>query len=190
MAKKSQSEGNYRSQKHAVLIYPDDPKCSSYLEEIKFFDHAIILHDKDLGEDGKVKKPHYHVILVTKNQTWRDSVADDLGIGKNYVQRVRNYELALEYLIHANEEKKHHYSLDEVKGTSKVLQQLRKFVEQDELSESDKVAELIEMIMGHEGHLTIREFSWYCAKNNRWDVFRRSGSIFLEIIREKNKGVY
>lgn len=183
------SEKNYRSRKHILLVYPDDPRCEAIMESIKSFEHCYILHDKDKNDKGELKKSHFHVLLNTKNATWRDAISKEIGLPVNYIQQVRNPEAALEYLIHFNEETKFQYSIDDVQGCSSLIRLLKKLVDGEKLDEGEKVAELIEMIMGHEGHLTIREFSWYCAKNNRWDIFRRSGSIFLEIIKEKNKGV-
>lgn len=186
---KIDKSGNYRSQNHTLLIYPDDPKVSFYFDQISCYDHVYILHDRDKDEKGQVKKAHYHVVIHTRNQTWRNGLSEKIGIPANYIQQVRNFDSVLEYLVHANEENKFQYSLDDLKGCSGLIRRVKKLVELDTMSESDKVSELIEMIMGHEGRLTIREFAWYCSKNNRWDIFRRSGSIFLEIIKEKNKGV-
>lgn len=186
---KSNKSGNYRSQNHTLLLYPDDPNVGQYFDGISCYDHVYILHDRDLDSNGSPKKAHYHVVIRTKNQTWRNGLAEKIGISANYIQQVRNFDSVLEYLVHANEENKYQYSLDDLKGCSHLIRKVKSLVEIDTLSESDKVAELIEMISGYDGFLTVREFSWYCAKNNRWDVFRRSGSIFLEIIKEKNKGV-
>ena len=178
----------YRNRRHAVLLYPD---CSSHVDALKIiestYDYCYILHDKDINEDGSLKKPHWHVIVYSKNSFWNTALAEKLGIPVNYIQEVRNLDLMLEYLIHANEEDKHQYSLDDVKGTPHLKNQLKKNIEIDTLSEGDKVIELIEIIENADKEISISSFSRACAMMGRWDVFRRSGAIFLKMIEEKNK---
>lgn len=187
---KSLSEsGNYRSRLHALLVYPDDPKSGEILENLKSFEHLIILHDRDKDKDGKPKKPHYHVVIRYKNATWRSAVSKELSIPVNYIQQVRNEEAMLCYLIHFREENKFQYSLDDVTGSLSFHARLKKLVENDQTTESDKVGELICFIQNWEGNMRVIDLSLYCAQNGRWDIFRRSGSIFLEILREKNKGL-
>lgn len=178
----------YRNRRHAILLYPDCPAHVSALELIeKTYDHCYILHDKDLNEDGSIKKPHWHVVLYCKHAIWNTALAKDLDLTLNYIQEIRNADLMLEYLIHANEEDKHQYSLDEVKGTAFLKQQLKKNLEVDTLSEGDKVIELIDFIENADKEISVSSFSRACAIMGRWDVFRRSGAIFLKMIEEKNK---
>lgn len=178
----------YRNRRHAVLLYPD---CSDHVSALslieKTYDYCYILHDKDTNEDGSLKKPHWHVVISCKHAVWNTALSKDLDIPLNYIQEIRNIDLMLEYLIHANEEDKHQYSLDDVKGSANLKQKLKKNLEIDTLSEGDKVIELIEIIENTDKVISISSFSRACATMGRWDVFRRSGAIFLKMIEEKNK---
>ena len=180
----------YRNRRHAVLLYPDCPSHVQALATIeKTYDHCYILHDKDLNDDGSLKKPHWHVVISCKHATWNTALAKELDIPLNYIQEIRNIDLMLEYLIHANEEEKHQYFLDDVKGTANLKHQLKKSIEIDTLSEGDKVIELIEIIENADKEISISSFSRACAMMGRWDIFRRSGAIFLKMIEEKNKNL-
>jgi len=181
---------NYRSRKHVLLLYPEDVKHVACLEKIKQgYDYVGILHDKDLDENGILKKPHWHVVISFKNGTWQNALADDFGITPNYIQQVRNEQATLEYLIHFNEEEKFQYPFEEIFGTTSFKNKLKKHIESDELTEGDKVIELIEFIENADKHISVTSFARYCAMAGRWDVFRRSGSIFIKMIDEKNKTV-
>jgi len=178
----------YRSRKHCVLLYPDCAEHLVILEKIKTtYEHAGILHDKDVDESGNVKKPHYHIVVSFKNAMWNTAISKELGLPLNLIQQCRNEESALAYLIHFLEENKHHYALDEVFGTSSLKKALKAVTEKETLSEGDKVIELLEMIENADKHIDLMSFSKMCASAGRWDIFRRSASIFLKVIEEKNK---
>ena len=179
---------SYRSKKHLLLLYPDCAEHVVAFEKLKAtYDHIGVLHDKDTDDSGFLKKAHLHIIIVTKNATWNTALAKDLGITVNYIERVRSEEAACQYLIHNNEETKYHYDKNELFGTPQALKMFDKVIEQGEVSEGEKVVELIEIIEGSEKPLTMAAFARYCASNNRWDIFRRSASIFIKMIEEQNQ---
>ena len=100
----------FRDRKFCLLLYPDDKSHMEALEKIKAsYDYAYVLHDKDaLEETGEIKKAHYHVVLISgKNAIWSSALSKDLGITPNYIQRCKNVDRALEYLVHFNEEEKY-----------------------------------------------------------------------------------
>ncbi len=185
-------KGLYRDRVFMLLLYKDDETHVEALEHIKrSFDYACILHDKDLEKDGKTpKKEHYHVVVrVGKNAIWNSAFSKKLGIDKRYVgTKVRNFDSALQYLIHNNDIDKHQYELDEVFGT--LVDRLKESLNKDGKSEGEKVCELLDYIDDYKGILTIKVFARYCALNGYWDVYRRaSGSVFNKIIDEHNEQV-
>lgn len=178
----------YRSKKHLLLLYPGCAEHVAALEKLKAtYEHVGILHDKDIDESRAIKKPHWHIILITKNATWNTALAKELGVTANYVERVRSEEAACQYLVHNNEETKHHYDTNEIFGSPSALKMFDKAIEIGEVSEGEKVLELIDIIESSDKPLTMSAFARYCAANNRWDIFRRSASIFIKMIEEQNK---
>lgn len=176
---------NYRSRSHCLLLYPEDESHMKALNYIKqYYDYAYILHDKDYDEFGEIKKSHYHIVVQFKNAKWLSSISEELKISSNYIQQCNNFELALEYLIHRNEETKYQYDIDEVKGPLK--NKLIKFLNQNDLDENDKVNELYKFICESKSHIHLYEFVEFCVKMGMWDVFRRSSLIFIKLIEEHN----
>lgn len=178
---------NYRSRKHCLLLYPlEDESHKKALEYIKLnYDYAMITHDKDYYADtGELKKSHTHIVLSFNNAKWNTAICDELGITTNYIQQCRNFEKALDYLIHYNDDTKYQYDIEDVKGNLKL--KLEKIINNDNKDENEKSTELIEYIENFKGHLSISTFSKYCASVGRWDIFRRAAFIYLRLIDEHN----
>lgn len=175
-----------RSRVHMVLLYPDDETHVKALETIKKeYDHAYILHDKDVEEEtGELKKPHWHVVLRFGEAVWNSSVAKNLGIKCNYVRKNSNINKALEYLIHFNNPDKMSYEIEEVHGNLRT--KLAERLKANEKTEGEKVVDVIQYIQSLKRPIGIAEFAMYCAESGQWDVFRRSASIFINIIGEHN----
>lgn len=187
----------YRSRTHMVLLYPDNEDHKKALDKIvKSYDHAGILHYKDswTAEDekenserkaGDLKKAHYHIILRFNQATWSSAICKDLGIMEHYIEPVKNFDNALQYLIHYNDDNKAQYEIDDVFGNLK--NRLVESINKISKSEGEKVVELIQFIKSFEGRLSISLFARYCAENGYWAEFRRSATIFLKIIDEHNE---
>lgn len=175
----------FRSRTHMLLLYPDN---SSHMEALytieKSYDYASILHYKDYTEDGELKKAHYHIVVRFNQAKWNTALAKELNIEPNFIQEVRKFDNALQYLIHYNDKDKAQYEIKEVNGSlkTKLIESINKI----EKSEGEKVAELIAFITDRNDTISITEFATYCAINGYWAEFRRSGSIFCKIIEEHN----
>ncbi len=159
------------------------------MERIKrSFDYAVILHDKDIDENGEAKKPHWHVIItVGNNKRWNSALAKELGIEMNYIEKIRNLDRALEYLIHLNDQDKHQYSIDEVEGSLKT--RLTASINSSDKTENEVITEIIEFIESQEYKISYTYFAKYCAKCGYWDVYRRAGAIINKIVDEHNDEV-
>ena len=181
-----ETNSKYRSRKHCLLLYPlEDETHKKALEYIKTNnDYAMIVHDKDQNEDGELKKSHTHVVLTCSNAKWNTALAEELGITVNYIQKCRDFEGALDYLIHYNDDTKYQYSLDDVKGNLK--NKLMKFINNDDKDENEKTLELITFIECFDGIISITEFARYVAKIGYWSVYRRALSSYHAMINEHN----
>lgn len=87
-----------------LILYPDDPSFEDrmrYLEET-YSTWAWILHDKDVKEDGTLKKPHVHFIVKMPNaRAINERLSDDLRTPINMIQKVLDWDRKVRYLIHA-----------------------------------------------------------------------------------------
>lgn len=178
----------FRSRKFCILLYPENEQHLESLETIKnLYDYAYILHDKDWDELGQPKKEHYHIIISTPNAIWNTALSVKTGIEINLIQNCRNYDLALNYLIHLNDNTKHQYDLDEVNGPLK--EKLRKQINNDDVDENEKVIILMEYLETT-SDLSLKSFVLFACNNGYYDVFRRSATIFIKLLDEQRAKYY
>lgn len=179
------SKEKYRGRVHMLLLYPDNTGHVEAMEKIKqSYDFAAVLHNRDANEQGELKKEHWHVVLRFNQAVWSSAICKDLGIEHTFIEPVKKFENAIQYLIHYNDTDKAQYSVDDVFGNLRI--KLVESINKVEKSEGEKVAELIDYICNYDGKLSITEFAKFCADNGYWAEFRRSGAIFCKIIEEQN----
>ena len=179
------SKEKYRSRVHMLLLYPDNTSHVEAMEKIMAsYDYACVLHNQDKTDDGEYKKEHWHVVLRFNQAVWSTAICKELGIEHNFIENVKRFDNAIQYLIHYNDKEKAQYSVDDVFGNlrTKLVESINKV----EKSEGEKVVELIQYIRSYSGKITITDFAAYCAENGYWSEFRRSGAIFVKIIEEHN----
>lgn len=178
--------GSFRDRKFCVILYPDDQSHMEALEKIKeCFDSAYILHDSDTLDTGELKKPHYHVVFTFPNPRYLSSVAEDLGIPENYIERCLKLNSALRYLIHADNPDKFQYSLECVGGTLKS--KLEKLL--GDVSEEAQVLQLIQYLDETPGNVTYRDFLFFACQNGLYSSFRRLGYGMKLLLDSHNEGM-
>ena len=192
-------DNNFKASKFRLMLYPEDTTHCNALEYIeKHYDCCYILHDKDFITQsdidkhpdkgfilGDLKKPHWHVVLRVCGSRWVSALASEFGITSNYFMKCDSYEKALQYLTHYNNEDKYQYPIEEVKGSLKP--RLIKVIENDGKTEDERILDLIVYIGSYPGYLSITNFSFYCQSQGKWDMFRRSATIFINLIKEHNQ---
>lgn len=181
---------NERSIVWCLVLYPsEDPTHKQAIEIIQHnYSYALIEHNSDINEDGQLKKSHTHIVLKFNNYKWKLSLAKELGITPNYLEKCRNLEKALKYLIHLENEDKFQYDIDLVHGDLKA--KLKNYIRNKNLSESEKVLQLIDFINTYDRKLKISEFIQVCCQLNMYDIYRRSQFSFNKIIEEHNYEIW
>lgn len=115
---------NRKSRCFATIIYAESaPK--DFKEKIRKMKIPayLICHDKDLNENGDLKKEHYHLILLFSGVRTEESVKkilNDAGLNSVGLQVCYSKQGSLEYLIHMNDEGKHRYNMDDVEAFNTI----------------------------------------------------------------------
>lgn len=187
----------YRSRVHMLLLYPENEQHQKAIKKIEqSYDYAMILHNRDCWTEedekknpehiaGELKKEHWHIVLRFNQAVWSSAICKELEIEHNYIEDVKKFDNAIQYLIHYNDSNKVQYSVDEVKGNLKT--KLVESINKVEKSEGERVGELIGYLKAQNDPITITDFAIYCANNGYWAEFRRSATIILKIIEEQNR---
>ena len=169
-----------KDRKFQGILYPDSEsyRCDDVLNILKstFPEFAYILHDKDVDENGELKKPHIHWVGRLKAARYLAALADDLGIAENMIERCRSFDAFIRYLIHADDPEKFQYPLDAIVSTFPI----NKFFRDDEEIQAGRLADYIIDARCSSMSNAVR----WALKNGCWGTLRRAGSIWSAVISE------
>lgn len=188
------SEIKFKDRKYVAVLYPEDPTHVLAMEKLEAggYDYAAILHDSDVyesdGEDhkaGELKKPHWHVVIrFSPNALWNTAVAKDLGIEPNYLEKCRNLNKALLYLVHRDHLDKFQYDLDKVFGSQSMISVLSKLLTEED--EGLRVLSIVKMVEDEPGYISPTEFLKKACREGYYGEFRRMGTWASIIVNEHN----
>lgn len=102
-----------------IEVYPDSAK-ENWQRDLIGMKYAISpLHDKDVNDDGTLKKPHWHVIIYFPNKAYLKEVQElafELSKVK-YVQAVKNICGMVRYLVHMDNPEKAQYKIKDIQAS-------------------------------------------------------------------------
>lgn len=172
---------------HLVLYPNEDERHLKALEYIQDNLHyASIIHNRDILEDGTIKKIHTHVVIYFLNARTIKAVSKELDLPSNYIEPCKkNYKKALLYLIHYDEPKKIGYPLDEVEGDLKsvLIKTLQSFDTEDE-----SILKIIK-ILNQLDFISLNDFVQIICMEGLYSYFRRSQYIFVRLLDEHNASI-
>lgn len=162
----------------AGTLYPDSESydCETLLSTIrsKFIDWAYILHDKDVNENGELKKPHIHWVGRATPRCL-SVVSNFLGLPENDIEVVKNFDNMVMYLIHLNDIDKFQYSPDDVESNLPNLGQLLR-----RQSEGQIVKDLASAKMKKSWYDLVQ----YAVDIDSYDILRRNLGVIRLIWEE------
>ncbi len=174
---------NFRGRNIKFLLYPDDSSHVSAFEYIiDNFNYVGILHDKDVSDDGELKKAHWHILVCFPNDRWRSKVAKDLGITENYMRRCEDKNIFARYLLHLDDTDKYQYDKSELFGN--IIDKFDFTV--GGTGDSDKFIHLVNEFekAAESKHFSYRKAVRIAYENHSLDTLRRYGALGTAIIKE------
>lgn len=162
----------------AGTLYPDSESydCETLLSTIrsKFIDWAYILHDKDVNENGELKKSHIHWVGRATPRCL-SVVSNFLGLPENDIEVVKNFDKMVMYLIHLNDIDKFQYSPDDVETNLPNIGQLLR-----RQSEGQIVKDLASAKMQKSWYDLVQ----YAVDIDSYDILRRNLGVIRLIWEE------
>ena len=162
----------------AGTLYPDSDSydCETLLSTIrsKFIDWAYILHDKDINENGELKKSHIHWVGRATPRCL-SVVSNFLGLPANDIEVVKNFDNMVMYLIHLNDLDKFQYSPDDVETNLPNIGQLLR-----RQSEGQIVKDLASAKMQKSWYDLVQ----YAVDIDSYDILRRNLGVIRLIWEE------
>lgn len=175
---------NWRSRLVNFVLYPDDDSHVKAIEYIRtHFHYVLILHDKDVNDDGELKKPHYHGILKFAQARWRSAIADEIGIAPNYLEKTGCWESSAAYLIHFGSDDKYQYDSSLLEGD--LAPAVVKLT--NPLDENARVLDIVDIIDNFPDYLPMTTFVRLLCKEGLWSDGRRMGQFAVALLNEHNE---
>lgn len=169
---------------HLVLYADDETHLKAYKIIQEKYSYASIWHDRDILEDGTIKKLHLHVVLHLSSPKSVTALANDLGITSNYIEICKkDYKQSLLYLIHYNQKDKMPYKVEDVEGDLKQV--LINYLSSISDENSD-VIRIIDLLDSIKENLSLKEFIKILCNNGLYSCFRRSQYTFIQLLKEHN----
>lgn len=166
------------------ILYPDSESydCQKVLSRLEdtFSDFAYIIHDKDVNEEGEIKKAHIHWCGKKSSPAPLSTISNALGVEANSIKFCRNWKLSLRYLIHADNPEKFQYDVEKVTANFPY-----RAVVESKISEM-MAKKILDYIFEKRPSSMIALMDW-CIQNGCWSEFRRCSSAWASCIREVNQ---
>lgn len=186
---------NITSKTWELVLYPDNERHKEVIDELWLdnnsnpnkSDFVGILHDKDLTEEGELKKPHYHIIFSFDNTTTLGQMCSRFpNIETNLFTKKDNRKQALLYLTHqssnAKAEGKTLYDKSELFGNPLSIAKAYK---------TDHEAN-VETLLWYIENTPRRELSFtnvmhFAIDNGMCETLRKYSFLLKEVIQEVKK---
>lgn len=183
---------NKRFRTFMLILYSDDDNYLEYLNFIidkqfhtKNYRYLGITHDKDLDDEGKIKKQHDHIVLYFDNPRTIDSISKEMNLPVQYIEKYSSLKTALLYLLHYNQGDKIQYEIDFTYGDLK--NELKKYITNTPSSEEERVLKLLDIIDSYYHYTSYSTFLRDVCNNGLYDILRRNNYMFLKILDKKNE---
>lgn len=179
---------NEKGRAWTIIVYPgdDDTLPDNWLAILQetFVEFAVSpLHDRDVNEDGELKKPHHHILLLYPNTTtYRNvkSLTDKLN--SPFPQKVLNTRAMVQYMVHQNSGKdKFKYNKADIKAYNGL--DIEPFFEPSKTERMTIVKDISEYVIQNEVTLfsDLVEYILYrCPEGDEWfDVVVNSNTLYI-----------
>lgn len=165
-----------------LLIYPDSEsyKADEVLQAASdYFDEwAYALHDSDVLDTGELKKAHIHFVGRCESARQIAAVSNKCGIPENAIEVKNSFKYSVRYLVHMDQPEKFQYSNDRIISNIELTRILSG---KDESMGVQKIFDLMDQYKPN----SIDELTSLVIKNGLWSTYRRSYSIFKDILHER-----
>ena len=123
--KEKRKRSDRKFKKCMFIAYPDSFNIED-IERLKWkfgiYDYTYILHNRDLDENGVLKKPHYHIIIRMHKEIRTRAIAKAFGLLESQESNIMslNEWNAYRYLLHIDDKDKAQYNESEIVSTEDI----------------------------------------------------------------------
>lgn len=166
------------------IISYDIEEVYKFIEKCKKYDieYYYIYHDKDINDDGTLKKPHYHFQVYSENQKSLNSWFNFFNVPSNRVELISKKFEAIRYLIHCDNNEKYHYQIEDIVSNGEIIKYFKNTIS----SEGNEIELIYLHITKTKRYIPYKELWDFVIDNNIWSTYRRNYSIIKDLLGDHN----
>lgn len=183
MQMSEETQEKIRSRIWTFQLYTDNQKHNQILEYIKRnYVYAYIIHNKDITEDGEIKKEHIHLILFLENARDLKSIVEEFKIEKNLVEKVKSKRYMIRYLTHEDQTEKAQYNKKDI-ITNNESEILKAYKTEDE---EQQISKILTYIITKKRTVNFTEITDFAIQEGYYKTMRKGIWIIKNILEEHN----
>lgn len=179
-------EKRYRT--FELILYPDNLVHVTLIDFIRSqFRYALILHNKDLKEDGTPKKEHFHVLIYYENAKTESAVRkyfldNQLIDNPTLINYKNDLKQSVRYLVHIENNDKARYDIEDIESNFEIGSYFNNLISNETLD----ITLIRQIIYSYNEPITKSKLFDEVLNNNLWSSYRRSYSIIKDLVEEHN----
>lgn len=178
---------DFRSRNFCLLLYPEWDNFLDIIHKCaEIGDFCRIDHYPE-NED---KKMHVHLLLIFKNARKCSSLVNKLGIEDRFIQKCKDREEFIKYMIHYGYKDKIQYSVDDIVCSSDFIQDIVNRALNPNVIKVTKGAKFVDIcnyILKSKCVVNILDIYWYCVEKDCIGIYKAYYTQIKDIIWEHNK---
>lgn len=184
--------GDNRARKWVFVTYPHDSEPDNWQEIMKEQNYCCALHDKDVDENGELKKEHRHWYLEFDGKKSLEQVKSIIApLGGTLPLVCSSPRGSVRYLIHKDDPDKYQYTLDIIYNHGCDID---KYFQLSDLEISERKSIILKYIVENEitDYLTLQtallddyELLEVVQKNTLWATATLNGMYHCLVRRQK-----
>lgn len=150
------------------------------LIKVGAIEYAYILHDKDVKDNGVLKKPHYHLYMRLRAKKTINAVGKIFGVNEiqipYFIQVTNSPVCAVRYLVHLDHAERFQYSISDIKSNMQLDAYFN--LEMTDLEFTKKVLEET----NNHNITTFKELVEMAIHFNKLDLLMKRSYFFKQLI--------
>lgn len=181
------NKGETRTRIWEIILYPVDNAVNLHAFVLQGiidscmecgYKYFMILHDKDIDEDGQLKKEHVHILLEFPNPRRIKSVMREMCVlEENLVNPVTSKKGYIRYLTHIDDKDKYQYKQSNIQTNCKTDVERAYKCDKDSIEQAEYMLNYI----CANPNSSITELSRVAIDNGCWSQFRSGFNVFSAI---------
>lgn len=173
-----------KSREWEIILYDENEIHKENLKILLEEKRCVgVLHDKDIDDNGVLKKVHYHFLIRFENAMTIGSVLKIIPNHESHlINKVKSFKGACRYLLHLDNPEKYQYTESNLLGNINIA---KRYIQADDY-ENEGVKKILSFIESFDTKIRDKDVLHWCCCEDLYSVYRRGAYIFSRVIEQHN----